>query len=1090
MFSLIYKISKHRGEWSILLMILALLAWSQPAYGRLRVTKKVSTTTINKYSTFSKEGTTYSLYCNGYYTTIVAGADGKTHVYVNDSGSKNYSTESAYEVDLSEFPEIDWSDVAIYGGKYGKNVSCSGVHIKMTGGQVGRISIGGEGDSTNVVTGTAFLYIYGGTVERINASSDKDLSVLKSTEYIYLQNMNYTGVLGINFSGNESKTRVCIAPSCRFFYDAAAPSTSDFDGMLGAVYPLGTDVYARGSAATIPSDITIDCENFIDRSNALSISGKLNIRSCGGWHSESGKKASDYANVTIPQHRHMQYITEPATCTDSAQYVSRCSMCNTRLAPTISVKALGHTSMRNEEVEATCYRSGTRGGSHCSRCGTSLLKGRVIPTLSHKYDTLYYTYKSKNKPACLSIASGSTSIKVRICRTCGYYEIIGTGKGSCTHTTQAASLSETNGTVNPATCTKLGYVTSTCPHCQKTIGRQLTRKSHSMKVYQTEKAPTCTEAGHPLTYVCTLCDKYFLKRGTHIINNVNLNKLNIPALGHQYQKNHEPTPHTHTLVSEATCTEPAWYKDRCSVCQAESEEHLVPGDRTGGKAKGHAFCIKELTYASYANPEEGYVQLGCERCEETVNYLPFFQCRTLGEVGPGQSGYWSKSKLIETKHLPTCVDGEGVYEMAINYGGRIMRGTYTSRIRPCGYLHNYNDNGVCKEKHYQMIYDSNTGRISKSGFGDINFVVQNASDGLNEYNYVADNTTYSAKAYIAVPVQIQVVGPTGLLNKKAPYYDPEDGSPMTYTDYDVTVYNSISDFNDAVAQQTSPFYAGTYGMYDLKDNCNALTNPLLIAFDSHHGTLEYELEDAEVYDFRSAVELDELIYTRTFANTNWQPLYVPFSVTVNELTQKGLRVARLNDTHMYDDDFDGTIDRMTLEFIRVTAGTLQPNRPYMVMSEKAGNRLTLVLNDVQLAPALEGVVECSTVDQKISIVGTYQGLGTSVMYNNNYYAMNGQGALQRAETAKATLKPQRWYMKFENKDGSPISGSDFLSAEIRVLGNQDEEEVTSINTIEDKQSQSAEGESVIYTLDGSRLSADKPLRQGVYGENGKRIIVR
>ena len=96
-------------------------------------------------------------------------------------------------------------------------------------------------------------------------------------------------------------------------------------------------------------------------------------------------------------------------------------------------------------------------------------------------------------------------------------------------------------------------------------------------------------------------------------NPVAANKQKIPALGHRFGST-VPNPLTHTLVKEATCTEPAVYKDRCRICNVESSNITVSG--MNDVPKGHSYYLKDLTYASWANPEEGYVQLGCENCSE------------------------------------------------------------------------------------------------------------------------------------------------------------------------------------------------------------------------------------------------------------------------------------------------------------------------------------------------------------------------------------------------------------------------------------------------------------------------------------------
>ena len=99
--------------------------------------------------------------------------------------------------------------------------------------------------------------------------------------------------------------------------------------------------------------------------------------------------------------------------------------------------------------------------------------------------------------------------------------------------------------------------------------------------------------------------------------------------------------------------------------------------------------------------------------------------------------------------------------------------------------------------------------------------------------------------------------------------------------------------------------------------------------------------------------------------------------------------------------------------------------------------------------------------------------------------MNSQGGLQRAKSPEATLAPQRWYLKIENKDGSPMKDDEYFAAEVRVLGASDDEEVTGIS---DMETQSAETESATYRLDGQRVTNIQ--QPGLYVTRGQRIMVK
>lgn len=245
---------------------------------------------------------------------------------------------------------------------------------------------------------------------------------------------------------------------------------------------------------------------------------------------------------------------------------------------------------------------------------------------------------------------------------------------------------------------------------------------------------------------------------------------------------------------------------------------------------------------------------------------------------------------------------------------------------------------------------------------------------------------------------------------------------------------------------------------------------------------QFTLTDGEAYTLNKDTEVEQLMYRRTFSNTTWQALYVPFSIPVAVLEENGLQVAELNDSHMYDRDDDGVFEEVTIEFLRLTSGSTEANMPYMIRALEAGEK-QITLTDVELKAAAEESIDCSTTKKLFTFTGTYSGVDGETMFANHYYAISG-GALKPAANSSVGLKPQRWYMGIENRDGSPV---EYNAPSIRLMVNGEwaeemEEETTGLHTIGQSQP-----EEKIYTLEGVRvLNASRP---GMYVQNGK-IVVR
>lgn len=242
--------------------------------------------------------------------------------------------------------------------------------------------------------------------------------------------------------------------------------------------------------------------------------------------------------------------------------------------------------------------------------------------------------------------------------------------------------------------------------------------------------------------------------------------------------------------------------------------------------------------------------------------------------------------------------------------------------------------------------------------------------------------------------------------------------------------------------------------------------------------------DAVVFSSGGTVVYDELTYSRTFTNTNWQALYVPFSIPIDSLSAHGLQVAELNDTHQWDFNGDGVADSTRVEFFTLTSGNTEANNPYLIRATEP-TTLSLTLKDIEVKAAEENSIECSSTKQKFTFVGTYTGVNGADMYNHNYYGMSG-GGLKRVSSTSVSLKPQRWYMKIENKNGSPVN---YFAPSIRftVDGIDEEEEETS--AIVDMCTESRNRHKAFYSLEGIRQNT-APTQRGMYVRQGKKLIIR
>ena len=252
-------------------------------------------------------------------------------------------------------------------------------------------------------------------------------------------------------------------------------------------------------------------------------------------------------------------------------------------------------------------------------------------------------------------------------------------------------------------------------------------------------------------------------------------------------------------------------------------------------------------------------------------------------------------------------------------------------------------------------------------------------------------------------------------------------------------------------------------------------------------------EKKKFWDFSHIVEVGNIVdgerytqdfevetkvkYTRNFKNTNWQALYVPFSIPVDTLAAHGLKVAEL-DRGQGAMGIDYNLKFTLLELGDNTVG----NYPYLIKADEVGE-VSFVLNDKLLRKSESFCsLMLSTGAQDLTFMGTYEGVTGEEMFNNSYYAMSG-GGLMRAADNTVSLKPQRWYVKLKHTGGVPVVND---ASVFRITVNDMDEEETTTG-IEDCPAAPSVS-SAYYDMSGRRTSA--PAQSGLFVHQGKIELIR
>lgn len=248
------------------------------------------------------------------------------------------------------------------------------------------------------------------------------------------------------------------------------------------------------------------------------------------------------------------------------------------------------------------------------------------------------------------------------------------------------------------------------------------------------------------------------------------------------------------------------------------------------------------------------------------------------------------------------------------------------------------------------------------------------------------------------------------------------------------------------------------------------------------GTWPHEIEDLTITDkeplnISKETSVTTLTYKRTFNNTNWQPLYVPFAMASADWKDKGLEVACINNFHEYNTS-EGK--KVVLEVNRVTAGVLHPNTPYLIRATEVGEK-TITLNVVTLLTA-ENTYTCSSMTRNYNFKGIYSEK-SSFDADNDYIVSSG--SLMHISD-DAVLSPQRWYVHVDNRYtmiDAEETAAQARSISIVVVG---ESSVTGIEEVGVKVADISSDAQGIYDLQGRRLGSAP--KQGVFIMNGKKFV--
>lgn len=307
------------------------------------------------------------------------------------------------------------------------------------------------------------------------------------------------------------------------------------------------------------------------------------------------------------------------------------------------------------------------------------------------------------------------------------------------------------------------------------------------------------------------------------------------------------------------------------------------------------------------------------------------------------------------------------------------------------------------------------------------------------------------------------------------YANNPNGDQLSHNYQMATVADANGLYGGVCVECNSP----EEGVKYIKDFCGILGNNLKLTYaDGKYTAKAVTLTDGEAYNSPVDIEVADFKYIRTFDAYKWQSLYVPFRMSLEQLTSNGLNVATPVDIEVVNE----TITRLNVQ--KLKSGFSKANYPSLIMCESDGEK-TIELADVTLSASKEKFIDCMSMTRKYVFNGVYQAnknLASNSEDAINYIIKDGGLVLRTDDDVPA---PQSWYMNVTIRE-NPFGGADEpLSSDAKTMPIYviDEGYATGIENVNTAEEHILHG---IYDLQGRKLSQEP--ESGIYIKDGKKYV--
>ena len=277
----------------------------------------------------------------------------------------------------------------------------------------------------------------------------------------------------------------------------------------------------------------------------------------------------------------------------------------------------------------------------------------------------------------------------------------------------------------------------------------------------------------------------------------------------------------------------------------------------------------------------------------------------------------------------------------------------------------------------------------------------------------------------------------------------------------------------------TPNTDGTYGISEVGDG-------MVVYADRYEnlvagGSVTIDMDKVEKMLLTADVADVEVSLARTYNNTGWHAICLPFSVKLTADMTAQFGFAELYNLSLNESEAP-VITFKTLQ----TGDVLTAGLPCLIKSNTTGTQ-TLALGKVNFQNDIMKAATCTSIKETYTFYPVLQNTYTADKYGYLLYS-GDPSTFAYNENASAYIQPLRYYMTIQRKsDGSYILPSQSGAQKVRtqVIGDGEATGITDIDT----DTKAAQGK--VYNLQGVQVgTSTEGLPSGVYIQNGRKIIVK